>query len=132
VSNGPSKTIDDPRDKKPTDWVNEEEMNDPNDVQPSSNWDDEPGLKIENPVIHRMVEHMEIQSNMLLFLMVGDEVNRWKLLFIDIFGHKGEWFGLSPQKPKKIPIPDCKEEWKFPNPEYKPDPNLHEFLHDVF
>eukprot|EP00996_Jenningsia_fusiforme_P001047 NODE_1957_length_1344_cov_457.176834_g1774_i0.p2 GENE.NODE_1957_length_1344_cov_457.176834_g1774_i0~~NODE_1957_length_1344_cov_457.176834_g1774_i0.p2 ORF type:complete len:395 (+),score=108.60 NODE_1957_length_1344_cov_457.176834_g1774_i0:45-1229(+) len=104
------KTIPDPEDKKPEDWVDEAEMADPEDRKPD-NWDDEPET-IADPDATQPDDWEE------------EEDGEWEAPMIANPNFKGEW------KPKTIPNPAYKGVWKprdIPNPEYEADENLHVF-----
>merc|ERR1719345_674691 len=76
-----SKEIDDPEDKKPTDWVDEAEMDDPKDKKPAD-WDDESDGAWEAP----QVDNPEFKGE-------------WKAKRIPNPAYKGVW------APKKIANP---------------------------
>jgi len=102
------KTIPDPEDKKPEDWVDEAEIVDPEDKKPSD-WDDEPAT-IPDPDASQPEDWDE------------EEDGQWEAPVISNPKYKGEW------KAKKIPNPAYKGVWKpreIPNPEYEEDSNLY-------
>eukprot|EP00995_Heteronema_vittatum_P008240 NODE_341_length_1453_cov_974.992165_g251_i0.p2 GENE.NODE_341_length_1453_cov_974.992165_g251_i0~~NODE_341_length_1453_cov_974.992165_g251_i0.p2 ORF type:complete len:403 (-),score=220.95 NODE_341_length_1453_cov_974.992165_g251_i0:176-1384(-) len=102
------KTIPDPDDKKPADWVDEAEMVDPEDKKPEG-WDDEPET-IVDPDATQPEDWDE------------EEDGKWEAPTISNPKFKGEW------KPKMIPNPKYKGVWKakdIPNPEYAEDANLY-------
>lgn len=104
----PPKTIPDPDDKKPEDWVDEPEMVDPEDKKPED-WDNEPAT-IPDPDATQPDDWDE------------EEDGKWEAPMIPNPKYKGEW------KAKKIPNPDYKGAWKardIPNPEYEADENIH-------
>jgi len=99
----PKKEIDDPDDKKPTDWVDETEIDDPEDKKPEGyddipaqipdpdatkpeDWDDEDDGEWEPPLIDN-----------------PDFKGEWVAKKIDNPAYKGEW------KPKQIPNKDFEE-----------------------
>lgn len=102
------KTIPDPEDKKPEDWVDEAEIVDPEDKKPSD-WDDEPAT-IPDPDASQPEDWDE------------EEDGQWEAPVISNPKYKGEW------KAKKIPNPAYKGVWKpreIANPEYEEDSNLY-------
>lgn len=104
------KTIDDPNDKKPSDWEDNAEIDDPADKKPED-WDKEPET-IADPDAKKPDDWNE------------DEDGTWEAPTIPNPKHKGSW------KPKKIPNPKYKGVWapkKIANPEYKEDPNLGKY-----
>jgi len=105
----PKKTIDDPKDKKPSDWVDEKEIVDPADKKPSD-WD-KPEY-ISDPDATKP-EEWDDESD-----------GEWEAPQIKNPEYKGEW------KPKQIPNPAYKGKWIHPeidNPEYTPDANLYRY-----
>lgn len=99
----PPKTLDDPTDKKPSDWVDEEEIVDPNDKKPDG-WDDIP-KQIPDPSAKKPDDWDE------------EADGEYEAPLIDNPEYKGEW------KAKKIPNPAYKGPWKakqIPNPNFKP------------
>merc|ERR1712182_37780 len=99
----PKPTIDDPDDKKPSDWVDETEIDDPEDKKPDGyddipaqipdpdatnpeDWDDEDDGEWEPPLIDN-----------------PDFKGEWSAKKIDNPAYKGEW------NPKQIPNPDYEE-----------------------
>eukprot|EP00178_Gracilaria_changii_P000319 TRINITY_DN1039_c0_g1_i1.p1 TRINITY_DN1039_c0_g1~~TRINITY_DN1039_c0_g1_i1.p1 ORF type:complete len:382 (-),score=88.22 TRINITY_DN1039_c0_g1_i1:201-1346(-) len=104
------KTIPDPEDKKPSDWVDDAEMVDPEDKKPSD-WDDEPE-KIVDPDASKPEDWDD------------EEDGEWEAPMISNPKYKGEW------KPKMIPNPAYKGVWKareIPNPDYVADDKLYLF-----
>jgi len=104
------KEIDDPKDKKPSDWADEPEMNDPEDKKPST-WDDEPEM-IADPDAKQPDDWDE------------EEDGKWDAPQISNPKFQGEW------KAKKIPNPAYKGAWKpkqIANPDYVEDKNLGVF-----
>jgi calreticulin len=102
------KEIDDPSDKKPSDWVDEPEMDDANDKKPDD-WDAEPAT-IADPDAKQPEDWDE------------GEDGKWEPPQIPNPKHKGEW------RPKRIPNPKYKGEWKpkqIPNPDYVADDKLY-------
>jgi len=103
----PSKTIKDPAQSKPSDWVDESTMDDPTDKKPDG-WDDTP-KQIPDPEAEKP-EDWDDEAD-------GD----WEAPLISNPEHKGEW------KAKKIPYPAYKGAWvhpEIPNPDYKEDANI--------
>mmetsp|Transcript_9417 Transcript_9417/g.11721 ORF Transcript_9417/g.11721 Transcript_9417/m.11721 type:complete len:397 (-) Transcript_9417:610-1800(-) len=104
----PAKTIDDPDDKKPEDWVDEEMIADPDDVKPEG-WDDIPEM-IPDPDAEKPEDWDD------------EDDGEWEAPMIDNPEYKGEW------EQKMIKNPDYKGEWspaQLDNPEY--DPNVYAF-----
>ncbi|CAH8631002.1 unnamed protein product [Schistosoma guineensis] len=103
----PPKKIDDPNDKKPDDWVDEQFIDDPDDKKPD-NW--------KQP---KMITDMDAKKP-----DDWDDVmdGEWKPPLKDNPEYKGEW------TPRRIDNPKYKGEWKpkqIDNPEYKHDPELY-------
>jgi calreticulin len=95
------KTIPDPKAKKPSDWVDEEMMDDSHDIKPSD-WDNELE-KIADPDATKPADWDD------------EEDGQWEAPLIDNPKYKGEW------KPKQIKNPDYKGPWVHPeisNPDY--------------
>jgi len=104
------KVIDDPEDKKPSDWVDEAEIADPDDKKPED-WDNEPET-VQDPDATKPDDWDE------------EEDGAWEAPTIPNPKFKGAW------KPKMIPNPQYKGVWKpkqIPNPEYKEDAHLYRF-----
>jgi calreticulin len=104
------KTIPDPDDKKPADWVDEAQMPDPEDKKPDD-YDSQPA-EIADPEAEQPEDWDE------------EEDGKWEAPMIPNPDFKGEW------KPKMIPNPDYKGVWKpaeIPNPDYVEDPNLGQY-----
>jgi len=102
------KTIPDPEDKKPEDWVDEAEIADPNDKKPED-WEKEPE-HIPDPDAKQPDDWDE------------EEDGKWEPPMISNPKYKGAW------KPKMIPNPKYKGAWKpreISNPEYSPDDHLY-------
>jgi len=96
------KEIDDPTDKKPSDWVDEPEMDDP-DAKKPDDWDAEPETVADPDA--KMPEDWD-----------DEEDGAWEAPTIPNPKFKGAW------KAKKIPNPAYKGLWKakqIANPEYK-------------
>jgi len=94
----PSKTIPDPEDVKPADWVNDAQIPDPSDVKPAD-WIDED--QIPDPEATKPEDWDD------------EEDGEWEAPTVPNPDYQGEW------KPKMIPNPDYKGEWKpreIPNP----------------
>ncbi|CAH8638548.1 unnamed protein product [Schistosoma margrebowiei] len=103
----PPKKIDDPNDKKPDDWVDEQFIDDPDDKKPD-NWNQP-----------KMITDMDAKKP-----DDWDDVmdGEWKPPLKDNPEYKGEW------TPRRIDNPKYKGEWKpkqIDNPEYKHDPELY-------
>jgi len=104
------KQIEDPSDKKPSDWVDEAEIDDPTDKKPED-WDKE-SEQIKDPDAKKPEDWDE------------EEDGEWEAPTIANPKFKGSW------KAKKIPNPAYKGVWKakqIANPEYKEDANLYRF-----
>lgn len=104
----PPKTIPDPEQSKPADWVDEEMMADPADVKPEG-YDDIPATLPDSEAVQP--EDWD-----------EEEDGVWEAPMVDNPDYKGPW------SPKMIPNPDYKGAWEhphIPNPEYSPDPKLH-------
>jgi len=104
------KVIDDPEDKKPSDWVDDAEIVDPEDKKPED-WDKEPET-VQDPDATKPDDWDE------------EEDGAWEAPSIPNPKFKGAW------KAKKIPNPAYKGAWKpkqIDNPEYKEDAHLHRF-----
>jgi calreticulin len=102
------KMIADPKDKKPSDWVDEAEIDDPADKKPAD-WDTEPET-IADPEAKQPEDWDE------------GEDGKWEAPQIPNPKHKGAW------KAKRIPNPAYKGEWKakqIENPEYEQDDELY-------
>lgn len=106
----PPKQIKDPNQSKPADWVDEEEIVDPEDKKPEG-FDDAPAT-IPDPEAKKPEDW-------------DDELDGdWEAPHIPNPEYKGEW------TPKKIKNPAYKGPWEHPlidNPEYKEDPLLYAF-----
>merc|ERR1712146_876837 len=99
-----SAEIDDPDDKKPSDWVDEKEIDDPEDEKPEG-WDD-----IEKQIRDPKATKPEDWDD--------EDDGEWEAPLIDNPEYKGEW------KAKRIPNPEYKGEWapkKIPNEKYDAD-----------
>merc|ERR1711959_545891 len=104
------KEIDDPEDKKPSDWVDEAEMDDPEDKKPDG-YDDIPA-KINDPKAKKP-DDWDDESD-----------GEWEAPQIDNPDFKGEW------KAKRISNPAYKGVWapkKIANPAYVDDDQLYAY-----
>jgi len=102
------KTIADPNDRKPGDWVDQSEIADPEDKKPED-WDTEPAT-IPDPDATKPDDWDE------------EEDGEWEAPTLPNPKHKGAW------KAKNIPNPKYKGEWKakeIANPDYSADTNLY-------
>jgi len=102
------KQIDDPEDKKPEDWQDEEYIADPEDKKPED-WDSEP-----ETVADAEATQPEDWDE--------DEDGKWEAPQVPNPKYKGQW------KPKQIKNPEYKGQWKpkqIDNPEYIPDAELY-------
>jgi len=100
----PPKTIDDPTDIKPADWVDEAKIVDPNAVKPAD-WDNQPA-QIPDPDASKPEDWNE------------EDDGEWEAPLIDNPNFKGEW------KAPLIDNPAFKGVWKakqIPNPKYDPE-----------
>jgi len=106
----PDKQIKDPSQSKPSDWVDERMIDDPNDKKPEG-YDDIPA-EIIDPAAKKPEDW-------------DDELDgEWEAPKISNPEFKGPWSA------KKIENPAYKGEWVHPlidNPEYKPDPTLYSY-----
>jgi len=103
-----AKEIDDPEDKKPSDWVDDAMMDDPEDKKPAD-WDAEPE-KITDPDAKQPDD------------WDTEEDGKWEAPQIPNPKFKGAWH------PKRIPNPAYKGSWKpkqIPNPKYAEDDKLY-------
>jgi calreticulin len=106
----PPKKIKDPSQSKPSDWVDNAKMADPNDVKPEG-YDDIP-KQIVDP------EATKPDS------WDTDSDGEWEAPMIDNPAYKGPW------KAKMIDNPAYKGPWVHPeidNPEYEPDDTLYAY-----
>merc|ERR1719160_1110515 len=104
------KEIDDPEDKKPSDWVDEAEMDDPEDKKPAG-YDDIPA-KISDPKAKKP-DDWDDESD-----------GTWEAPQVDNPAYKGAW------KAKKIKNPAYKGVWEaklIDNPKYVADDNLYRY-----
>jgi calreticulin len=104
------KEIDDPSDRKPSDWVDDAQMDDPTDVKPEG-YDDIPE-SISDPEASRPEDWDE------------EEDGAWEAPTIPNPEFKGIW------KPKRIPNPEYKGVWaakRIPNPAYVEDKHLAKY-----
>merc|ERR1719345_365458 len=105
-----SKEIDDPEDKKPTDWVDEAEMDDPEDKKPAGH--DDIAAKIADPKATKP-DDWDDESD-----------GAWEAPQVDNPEFKGEW------KAKRIPNPAYKGVWapkKIANPKYVDDNTIGQY-----
>jgi calreticulin len=102
------KEIDDPNDKKPSDWVDEPEMDDPTDKKPDD-YDKEPET-IPDANAKQPEDWDEAEDG------------KWEAPQVPNPKHKGQW------KAKRIPNPAYKGQWKpkqIANPDYSSDDELY-------
>jgi len=102
------KQIRDPALSKPEDWVDESEIDDPEDTKPDG-YDDIP-KQIQDPDAKKPDDWDE------------ESDGEWEAPMIDNPDFKGEW------KAKRIPNPEYKGKWEAPlidNPEFEDDPDLY-------
>ncbi|AYU81474.1 calreticulin, putative [Leishmania donovani] len=104
----PPKTIPDPTDEKPADWVDDMMMDDPSDTKPE-HWDDEPATITDSEAV-KPVDWDDAEDGV------------WEAPKIPNPNYRGAW------TPRRIHNPDYKGKWaarQIPNPAYKEDPNLY-------
>jgi len=104
------KTIKDPAAKKPSDWVDNEKIDDPTDVKPAD-YDATP-KQIADPDAEKPDDWND------------ESDGAWEAPMIDNPEWKGEW------KPKQIPNPAYKGKWIHPeiaNPEYTEDNEVYAY-----
>lgn len=104
----PPKTIPDPKDEKPADWVDDMMMDDPSDTKPED-WDNEPAI-ITDPEAVKPADWDD------------EEDGVWEAPKIPNPNYRGAW------KPRRINNPNYKGKWvakQIPNPVYQEDPNLY-------
>lgn len=107
------KTINDPEDKKPADWVDEAQIPDPEDKKPED-WDDVPA-EIPDPSATKPEDWDD------------EDDGEWEAPMIPNPEYKGEW------TPKMIDNPAYKGEWtprQIPNPDYVADDKLYNVCKD--
>jgi calreticulin len=109
------KTIKDPAVSKPTDWVDEAQIDDPEDVKPAG-WDSIPKT-VADPEAEKPADW-------------DDEADgSWEAPQIDNPEYKGEWHA------KKIANPAYKGPWVHPeiaNPEFVEDTEIYAFASNAF
>lgn len=106
----PPKQINDPAESKPSDWVDEAQLDDPDDVKPEG-YDDIP-KQIADPEAEKPDDWSD------------EDDGEWEAPLIDNPDYKGEW------SPKRIDNPDYKGPWVHPkidNPEYFSDDTAYKF-----
>lgn len=109
----PPKMIKDPKAKKPSDWVDEEEIPDPEDKKPEG-YDDIPA-NIPDPDAKKPEDWND------------EDDGEWEAPMIPNPEYKGEW------KPKMIKNPDYKGKWVHPeieNPDYVEDNTVYNVCKD--
>jgi calreticulin len=107
----PPKTIPDPSAKKPADWVEEREIDDPEDKQPED-WDENQPRQIPDDSATQPADWDEEMDG------------KWVRPMIDNPKWKPTW------TPKKIKNPAYKGPWAAPqidNPDYRTDSNIYKF-----
>merc|ERR1712147_449975 len=103
------KTIDDPDDKKPSDWVEDSMMDDPEDKKPDD-W------ATEKRIVDTAAKKPDDWDD--------EEDGEWEPPMIDNPAYKGDW------SVKRISNPAYKGVWeskKIANPEYVDDDSLYKF-----
>jgi len=106
----PPKQINDPNASKPSDWVDNAKMVDPEDTKPEG-WDNIPA-QIADPEAKKPEDWDD------------DLDGEWTAPMIDNPEYKGEW------KPRMIDNPAYKGPWvhpQVPNPEYQVDNNIYAY-----
>jgi calreticulin len=106
----PPKKIKDPEQSKPSDWVDNAKMDDPEDVKPEG-YDDIP-KQIVDPDAEKPSDWDD------------EDDGEWEAPTIDNPEYKGPW------KQKQIDNPDYKGPWIHPeidNPEYAPNDSLYSY-----
>lgn len=104
------KMINDPDQSKPSDWVDETHIDDPEDVKPEGY--DEIPAEIVDPEAEQPDDWDE------------EDDGEWEAPMIDNPEYKGEW------KAKRIENPDYKGEWEHPqiaNPDYVEDNTVYKY-----
>jgi len=104
-----AKKIEDPAVSKPSDWVEDAMMDDPEDKKPEG-WDD-----VKETIVDPEAEKPEDWDD--------EDDGEWEAPTISNPEYKGAFSA------KRIDNPEYKGVWVHPeidNPEYKPDPTLHE------
>jgi len=105
-----AKTIKDPSKSKPSDWVDEAQIDDPSDKKPAGH-DDVP-KQIPDPEAEKPDDWDD------------DADGEWEAPLIPNPEYKGDW------KPKKIPNPSYLGAWihpEIPNPDYVEDNSVYAF-----
>ncbi|OUM64236.1 hypothetical protein PIROE2DRAFT_69283 [Piromyces sp. E2] len=103
------KTIPDPAQSKPTDWVDDEYIDDPNDKKPDD-WDENEPQYIDDPEAEKPEDWDD------------DMDGEWEAPKSENPKYKGKW------TPKKIKNPDYKGKWvhpEIPNPDYVDDKEIY-------
>merc|ERR1712144_139365 len=103
------KTIDDPEDKKPSDWVEDSMMDDPEDKKPDD-WVEE--KRIVDPEAKKPDDWDD------------EEDGEWEAPMKDNADYKGEWYA------KRISNPSYKGVWeakKVANPDYVDDDGIYKY-----
>jgi len=111
----PDKRIKDPSQSKPSDWVDERQIDDPEDKKPAG-YDDIPAETVDPNA--KKPEDWD-----------DDLDGEWEAPKTANPEYKGPW------SPKKIVNPAYKGEWEHPmidNPEYKSDPTLYSYENFAF
>jgi len=122
----PPKQIDDPTDKKPTDWVDDETIPDPEAKKPDD-WDEDAPKYIPDPEATKSDEWDENAPEQIPDPEVAkpddwnnEEDGIWQAPMID--NPQCQTTGCGKWKPPKIPNPEYKGKWippRIPNPAYK-------------
>eukprot|EP00730_Choanoeca_flexa_P014363 TRINITY_DN6257_c0_g1_i2.p1 TRINITY_DN6257_c0_g1~~TRINITY_DN6257_c0_g1_i2.p1 ORF type:complete len:529 (+),score=129.08 TRINITY_DN6257_c0_g1_i2:171-1757(+) len=147
----PVRTIDDPDDVKPADWIDDEYMNDPSDVKPAE-WDETAPMYIDDQSAvmpedwdedaPELIEDMdavkpedwddeddgEWERPKLRNPKCDTGCGKWEPPQVKNPDYKGKW------KPRRIKNPDYKGVWtpkQLPNPEYFEDKNPVQSLRAV-
>lgn len=103
------KTIPDPEQSKPTDWVDDEYIDDPDDKKPDD-WDEDEPQYIDDPEAEKPEDWDD------------DMDGEWEAPKSENPKYKGKW------TPKKIKNPEFKGKWvhpEIPNPDYFDDKEIY-------
>jgi calnexin len=137
----PPKEIDDPTDKKPSDWVDEEFITDPDASKPDD-WDEDAPRMIDDPTDSKPAEWLDDEPETIRDPDARmpaewdeEEDGKWEAPLIP--NPKCMEHGCGEWKPRQIPNPEYKGKWvapKIKNPAYKgewkprqiPNPNYFE------
>lgn len=138
----PPKEIDDPKDTKPADWVDEVTIPDPEQATKPEDWDEEAPAKIPDP---KAVKPADWKEDSPLFIPdpEAEKPEDWddeedgEFIAPEIENPDCATNGCGPWNAPSVPNPDYKGKWKqprIPNPDYKgewapkliPNPDYYE------